>query len=366
MAERKPRVAIFSPALDAVSGVSTHALLLFASRLAEHYELRHFQVGSEGRTENTLQRALRLFVGPLQLAWFLVSRRIRMVHLNTSLDRKAFWRDLAFLAVAKAVGCKVLNQIHGGALPEQFFDGDARRTAILRWFVRASDAVVVLSLEELAAYRAFAPDTRVEHIPNAIDVQQFRPPAERVNRDRPLRLVYIGRLIREKGMFEALEAFAALRHAGRKLLFDVAGTGRDAEAMREHARRLGVDSHVRFLGPVFGADKVALWHRSDVLVFPTYSLEGLPYALLEAMASGCVPVISVMGAMGEAVMHGKQALIVPARDPQRLAEAVALLDADRRMLEALSVRAQLRAGERYSLERLGGEFLRLYCELLPT
>jgi hypothetical protein len=50
----------FGPSLDALSGVSTHVRTLFASDLARDYELLHFQVGSEGRRENALQKLVRL------------------------------------------------------------------------------------------------------------------------------------------------------------------------------------------------------------------------------------------------------------------------------------------------------------------
>lgn len=357
---QRPRVAVFSPALDAVSGVSTHARLLMRSSLAQRYQLLHFQVGSEGRQEGRVARLRRLAAGPLQLARFLLRRRIAIVHLNTTLDGRAYWRDLAFLAVARLMRRKVLNQFHGGALPGDFCAGSLWRRTTLRWFAAHSDAIVVLSRQELAAWQAFAPRTHVVQVPNAIPIEEFRPPQRRRNEGRPLRLVYVGRLVREKGVFQALEAFAALRGAGHALRFEVAGSGRDEAALREHARRLGVEADVRFLGPVFGDAKVALWQRGDVFVFPTFSLEGLPYALLEAMAAGCVPIVSPVGAIAEAVQHGREALIVAPLDAHALVEAIAELEEDRERLARMAAQAQRRASEHYSLERLGAAFTQLY------
>ena len=56
------RVVVFGPALDALSGVSTHVRVLLASDLPRDYELLHFQVGSEGRRENAAQKLLRFIV----------------------------------------------------------------------------------------------------------------------------------------------------------------------------------------------------------------------------------------------------------------------------------------------------------------
>ena len=112
-----PVVLILGPHRAAVSGVSTHVNLLMDSSLGGDFELIHFQVGSEGREEGALARVLRLLASPFALAATLVFRRVAIVHINTSLNLRAYWRDLAYLLVARAFGARVLYQVHGGALP---------------------------------------------------------------------------------------------------------------------------------------------------------------------------------------------------------------------------------------------------------
>src|SRR5882672_12125653 len=151
-AMNKHKIVVFGPSLDAVSGVSTHVRMLLASDLARDCELLHFQVGSEGRRENTLQKATRLALSPFQLALFLLRTGADTVHMNVSLDWKSYWRDLAYSIIAKSLGRRVVNQIHGGAMPQDFFGGNALLTGILRRFLVSSDAVIVLSSAELSAY----------------------------------------------------------------------------------------------------------------------------------------------------------------------------------------------------------------------
>src|SRR5882762_4403420 len=71
VAMTRHKIVLFGPSLDAVSGMSTHVRMLLASDLARDYELLHFQVGSEGRRENALQKLMRFTLSPLQLALFL-------------------------------------------------------------------------------------------------------------------------------------------------------------------------------------------------------------------------------------------------------------------------------------------------------
>ena len=113
----KIKVVILSPSRAAASGVTTHVNMLFASPLAGDFELLHFQVGSEGRSENGLQRLARILGSPIKLALLILRTRPDLVHLNTSINVKAYWRDFVFLIVAELLGCKIVNQIHGGVMP---------------------------------------------------------------------------------------------------------------------------------------------------------------------------------------------------------------------------------------------------------
>jgi glycosyltransferase involved in cell wall biosynthesis len=199
-------ILVLGPARTAVSGVSTHVNLLLDSRLAEDHELVHFQVGSEGRSENALARFLRLVLSPFALALAIIFRHASVVHINTSLNPRAYWRDLAYLAVAKCLGARVLYQIHGGELPEKFFARSPLLTRFLRMTLKLPDVVVVLAQCELASYRKFVPAQNVVLLPNGIDCRPFEGVATvRSFPDQPLRLLYIGRLAREKGIYEILQ-----------------------------------------------------------------------------------------------------------------------------------------------------------------
>src|SRR5262245_42158934 len=96
----RPLVLLLGPPLDAVSGVSSHLQALIRSPLASRFRLQHFQVGSEGRNEGAIGRLLRLLTCPLVL-WLAIRRyRPSVIHLNSSLNRRAFWRDMLYVIVA--------------------------------------------------------------------------------------------------------------------------------------------------------------------------------------------------------------------------------------------------------------------------
>ncbi|HYY61090.1 MAG TPA: hypothetical protein VE756_06845, partial [Burkholderiales bacterium] len=88
---RRPVVVLLGPSRDAISGVTTHLNGLLGSRLATRFDLVHFQVGSEGRREGALGRLARLAASPFLLAATIVRTGAELLHINTSLNAKAYW-----------------------------------------------------------------------------------------------------------------------------------------------------------------------------------------------------------------------------------------------------------------------------------
>ena len=359
--EHLPTVLILGPSRSAISGVSSHLNLLFASGLARRFRLRHFQVGSEGRTENVLRRLLRLAGSPFALAATLLAGQVDVMHVNTSLNRRAYWRDLGYMLVARLFGVPVLCQVHGGNL-QRFSAASNFFAPLLRATLRLPDVIVVLSRSELESWRQLVPGQPVLLLPNAIDPRPYlaleRPPLA----GRPLQLLSLGRLCREKGLYEALNGLRLAQMHGVAAQLTIAGAGPDAVALRSKAGQLGLDRLVRFVGPVFGDAKLALLAQSDVLLLPSYA-EGLPYALLECMAAGMPAIATPVGAIPDVVIEHQHGLFVPPRDIPSVARAIASLAADPGCVARMGAASRQRVLGAYSVHGLAEEFTRLYAEL---
>lgn len=359
VAMNRHKIVVFGPSLDALSGVSTHVRMLLASDLPRDFELLHFQVGSEGRRENAVRKLMRFTLSPFHLALFLIRTGAEVVHINASLDPKSYWRDLAYSIVAKLLGRRVVNQIHGGAMPQDFFRGNAFLTWVLRRFLVSSDVVTVLSSAELLAYQAFDARMNIHLVPNAIDPAGLADQTRSYNTNRPLKLVYVGRLVRTKGLFEVIGALTELKRVGREFELSIAGGGPDQCELMAASENAGLDDRVQFLGSVFGEKKRQLWLDSDIFVFPSH-MEGLPYSLLEAMAAGCVPITTPVAAIPDVMRDGEHGVLVPVKDAGALAIAVATLDDDRESLIRMAEAARRRVLEQYTVTRLAADFRKLY------
>lgn len=360
----RARIAVTAPALDAVTGVSTHLKMMLNSRLAARFDLLHFQIGSEGRQESRLGALARYVLSPLELAVFLLGRRPALLQLNTSInDAKSLWRDYVYHFVSRLCGVPFILQMHGDTDPNKLLRQSRISALLVKRYLRRAGTVAVLSRAEIERYRRFDPAIDVRLVPNAIDVREVSEARREPNLSRPLRLVFLGRLVRTKGLVEALQALRQLKDEGREFEFVMAGSGNDESLLKSQVRELGLDDRVRFAGALQGRAKWDLWLSGDVFVFPTW-FEGLPYALLEAMAAGCVPVATAVGAIPDVVsddVHGK---LVALKDPQSVARAIAALDDDRQCLQRLSDEARRRAIDCYSLDRLADDFESVYARTL--
>ena len=359
-------VLLLGPSLSTVSGVSTHLNQMLGSALAGEFKLIHFQVGSEGRQENTLQKLQRFVFSPLALAISIVKSKPDIVHLNTSLESKAFWRDAAYLIVARFLRKKVVYQVHGGELPEQFFGNNRLLTAFLRRLLTWPDAVVLLASVEYEAYKAFASSfNHLLVIPNAIDLNENFDTGEKSYNLSIIKLGYIGRLAHNKGAFEAIQALSLLQKAGMENLhLTIAGSGPSEAKLRALVDSLDLNNQIAFTGPVFGEAKNQFWRQTDIFVFPTYHREGLPYTVLESIASGTPLVTTRVGGIPDVIEEGVHGVFVEQHDPAVVAAAIKSLVDDRERLKSMSAACVTRAHEFYGVDRLARQFSELFKTLM--
>ena len=150
----------------------------------------------------------------------------------------------------------------------------------------------------------------------------------------PLHVVCIARLERYKGIDVLLHASATARLAGVDFRLQLAGDGSERKALMTLAQTLGL-TDVVFLGALAPSAVATALHAADVMVLPSRG-EGLPVAIVEAMANGRPVLATRAGGTGELVQDGVTGLLVDPERPDQLAEALARLAADRPGLQRMA------------------------------
>jgi colanic acid/amylovoran biosynthesis glycosyltransferase len=200
-----------------------------------------------------------------------------------------------------------------------------------------------------------------------VDCRRFVPGALRARRSR-VRLVTVARLVEKKGVEDALRALAKLRGSGVETELRVAGDGPLRRSLEAMARELGLGDVVRWLGTVRHGELPALLAGSDVFLGPSRMAddgdeEGIPVAIMEAMASGLPVVATTHSAIPELVENGRSGWLVPERDPDALAARLAQLAGDPDARAAMGRAGRARVLEEFDAARLTDRLLNLYAQV---
>ena len=213
--------------------------------------------------------------------------------------------------------------------------------------------------------RATGVDARRAHVIRGVgvDTRRFCPADEPEGIPRVL---LPARMLRDKGIHEFVAAARLLRDRGVAARFAVAGD-RDPQnpaSVSEQQLKAWIDEGViDFLG--WQADMVPLYRAAHVVVLPSYR-EGLPTALTEAAACGRPIVTCDVPGCREVVTHGDNGLLVPPRDAESLAVAIATLVADPDLRRRMGQHGRQRAEAEFSVERVVSATLAVYEQRYPT
>jgi len=276
----------------------------------------------------------------------------------------------------------VIHQAHGfwfhAAMP-LWQRGPA---TVLEWVLGrcCTDRLVVVNREDEALARRWRFRPRPEEILRVpgvgVDTRRFRPPdaedrAARAALGLPPqgRLVaFVGRVVREKGLRELVEALEILFEHHPDLHLIVMGEALPSDRDRDTSRWLRRRSLLRpgrihLLGRRHDVDRVL--RAVDLFCLPTHR-EGMPVALLEAMASGLPCVATDVRGAREALGSPPAGLLVPARNPAALARALDRLLEDPATSRRLGLQARERVQREYCVEAALAPLADLYRDLLPA
>jgi glycosyltransferase involved in cell wall biosynthesis len=203
---------------------------------------------------------------------------------------------------------------------------------VVRWIVRRSAAVTVISRHTAAEVRRFEGSVPLEVIPFGAAALPRGHTAVPTRVAGPFGLLFVGRLVERKGVAVLLRAVALLSRK-RDLRLTIVGDGPLRRVLELEADALGVGDRVRFLGFVPDSDMTDHFRAADALVLPAVQdskgdVEGLGVVLIEAIAHGKPVIASDSGGIPDIVIDGESGLLVPPGSPEALAAAIERLLAD--------------------------------------
>lgn len=259
-----------------------------------------------------------------------------------------------------------------------------RRSPLKRRAARAliGSAAVLVAISQWTREQCLAvlgelgfPDgqTDVRVVPLGTDPDHFRPGIDpspvraRYGLEEGRWLLTVARLVAHKGIDTVLHAVAVLRHEHPNLRYAVVGSGPMQGELEALARSLGIDQRVRFLTSVPDADLPALYNNAEIYLGVSrpaeLMMEGFGISLSEASACGIPVVGGSSGGIPDAVRENETGLLVDARRPEPVIEAVRLLLGNRDLAHRLGEGGRKAVESFYNWDRVTADVRQIGTEL---
>ncbi len=285
-----------------------------------------FIIGRRPGEHGVLRRVTRLCRDFARFALVACSKRYDLVHINPSLNVKSALREAVFVTLLRGLSSMPYVIFFRGW--DERLAARITRSAVykacLRWLVGGAAKILVLSDRFRASLSALGiPAEKIVVTSTMFDGDGLKPFISNGYRlDSRDAILFLGRLVREKGCYELLDAFARVSDEFPSYTLVVAGDGPEAAGLRVRASDLGIRDRVVFPGYVRGAQKYQLLARTRVFVLPTYHSEGMPNALIEAMAAGSAVIASAAGAIPEIAVDRENGVLLKGISPQEIENAL--------------------------------------------
>jgi N-acetylglucosaminyldiphosphoundecaprenol N-acetyl-beta-D-mannosaminyltransferase len=354
------RILITAPNLDEsknVSGISTVVKQIINK---SSFEYIHFVAGKEDAEKRSLNWLLRQILLPLKFC--SAAKKVDLIHLNTSLNLLAILRDFCLISIAKLIKKPVLLHIHGGKFLTTSEFHNACLKKLTKKMLEKADVVLVLSQKEkeMIENKFEAQKLKVLFLENSVEFDE-KFSTQKI----PNSIIYLGRLEESKGLHELVEAMKILASdSSLSFTFKAFGAGRlQNYFISEMKKALGERFH--FGGVISGEQKKKLLAESDIFVLPSRYGEGLPMAMLEAMAYGCIIVASEMASVGEVISDGVNGFLIQPQNTSELVEKLKIaLKIDDKFKQKLRQNARETIKSHFNIENYIKRLEKIYQEEL--
>ncbi len=334
-----------------------------ALRKAGH-EVREedFVFGDKERPTPITERISRVFKTAVRLRRAMMKERFDIVHLNTSFDLKTILRD-AFCTFFMPRGQhKIFLKMHGSDARGQM-DAGFFVSQLIRYLRKKTAGIGVLSSEEKREFIdvGFRPE-RIFQVRNVVSFET--EPISHSGRmaDGHFDLLFVSRFIATKGLIETIRACAIIRDAGFDFTLRCVGDGeirREAEII---VRELELEKHVVFTGYISEGEVTRYYFDSDIFVFPTRHIEGIPIALFKAAIAGLPIVTTKIRAAADLLSESENCLFCT-QEPGNIAERIIELMKNEKLRGSMSSNNRNFA-EMFTPYRIAAEYVEVYEELV--
>jgi glycosyltransferase involved in cell wall biosynthesis len=255
----------------------------------------------------------------------------------------------------------LFQALYGGYSHFKFYLTDIRHC------YKKSERLICVSeyIKRSASLHPSVDSDKLTVIRNGVNMNEFRPIETTSTNSDEFVVLYLGRVVKEKGVQYAIKANNDLVDDGVDARLLVVGPG-EYEQFERQAKDLDIQENVTFVGPVDQSELVEYYNRCDVYVLPSIHKEGLPFTVLEAMSCEKPVVASDIGGVDSAVQHDKTGYLITPRDVEDLKHRLHSLYESPELREQMCAAGRERVRRAHSLESMTEKYIRVFEKILGS
>jgi glycosyltransferase involved in cell wall biosynthesis len=323
--------------------------------------------GRHSENETIFQKAIGRTSDIFNAILKLIRVKPDILYIATTLDLYSLARDIPLLLLTKWSPAKKVLMMHGSQTSSLGKPGHNLYKFLTKILVQFSDAILLLSTEELLEWTNFAPIGKYFLVANPCELKSSSEVNMLKTESRKTTcptLLFVGRLIKAKGVFDLIDAMPMILKKTDCFLL-IAGDGECKEEAQRRINESNLGLGIKLLGYVDSKAISDLYKSSNIFLLPTYCTEGFPTVIAEAMSFGLPIITTAIRGTRDYLVNGINALFVPPEDPKAIAESVLRLlgDAD---LCLLMQHANLTTVQDFKPEIVARRYMEIFCNQLTT
>jgi len=344
------RVLFIAPLPPPVTGHSL-ATKIFLEELSKFHQVEVVNLSKESFVQgvDSFKRIIQVVI-LLKEVW-RKRKSADIIYLTISESFAGNIKDLFIYLMCAQCLSNMYIHLHGGSLKRLLFDKHKVLFCINRWFMKKLAGVIITGRAHISIFEGIIQQKQIHVVPNFAQDYLFSSEQEIVAKFSslcPMRILYIGGLIPEKGFNELADAYLILDSELKKIVrIDFAGMFEAEPQKVKFLRKIAGVDHLRYHGIVDGAEKKNLFSQAHVFCLPTSLLEGQPVSILEAYASGCVVLTTGQRGISDIFAAGVNGFEIQARSAASIKSVLEAIVGKPENLLKIAVANRKTASEKY-------------------
>ncbi len=376
MNSQKPRVLVVTPNISLFGGIANFYKTVNLKRFdnIEYFELyvtlqkkpdtinlaRH-----GGADQSVLTSIIQVF--KRYVSFFKTIVNYDIVHINPSFGPKSFYRDMVFILLSKIRKKKTIVFWHGwdNKYEKRVSNNPLLRNLFRKSFGNVSGYVVLGKIFKNKLQTIGVKSEKFHFITPAIPKNNIGFKLEEKYRNiKIINILYLSRIIKEKGIFIVVKAFEKLiqMQSSFDLQLFIAGEGPDMKEVQKYIDQRKI-KNIKVYGKVDNEFKHELYAKSHIFFLPTYYSEGLPAVVLECMYYGMSIVSRENAAISDWVLNEVNGYLSASKDPDEYVSIISKLFDDPTLIYRFAMNNHSKAEKHFLDDKVAEKLVRIYNDL---